>query len=193
VGRVYQSVKCTGTRSTDGQPCRAWAIDGGTVCVAHGGAAPQVKAKAATRVAERKTEAILARITDYEPITDPVSELERLAGRVVRWLDVLEGIVADLHRLRYTTQAEQIDGRIIVFERAMDRAGKILTDLARLNLDERAVKLQETQVAILAGALAEALSEAGLPQEARQAITVRVAELVAAAEDQPALMPAGRR
>jgi hypothetical protein len=152
-----------------------------------------LKAKAATRVAERKAEAILARITDYEPITDPVSELERLAGRVVRWLDVLEGIVADLHRLRYTTQAEQIDGRIIVFERAMDRAGKILTDLARLNLDERAVKLQETQVAILAGALAEALSEAGLPQEARQAITVRVAELVAAAEDQPALMPAGRR
>jgi hypothetical protein len=45
----------------------------------------------------------------------------------------------------------------------------------RLNLDERAVKLQEAQVALPGGALAEA----GLAPGLRQQITVRVAELVA--------------
>jgi hypothetical protein len=187
-----QARKCS-ARKTTGEPCRAWAIVGGEVCVAHGGAAPQVKAKAARRAAEEKAQAILAGIKDFEPVTDPIGELERLAGRAVRWLEVLEGIVADLNRIRYTTESEQIDGRIIVFERAMTTAGKLLTDLARLNLDERAVRLQEAQVALLAGALAEALAEAGLAPEQRQAITVRVAELVTAAEDQNAALPAGRR
>jgi hypothetical protein len=49
-----------------------------------------------------------------------VAELQRLAGRAVRWLEVLESIVTDLHRIRYSTESEQIDGRIVVFERAMD-------------------------------------------------------------------------
>ena len=56
MGRTRQRQKCT-ARRTDGEPCKAWAIDGGTVCVAHGGAAPQVKARAAARVTERKAEA----------------------------------------------------------------------------------------------------------------------------------------
>lgn len=66
----------------------------------------KVQAKAARNVAERKAQALLEGITDFEPVTDPVAELERLAGRAVRWLEVLEGIVAELHRIRYTTQAE---------------------------------------------------------------------------------------
>jgi hypothetical protein len=37
-----QARRCTARRSTDGQPCRAWAIVGGTVCRSHGGSAPQV-------------------------------------------------------------------------------------------------------------------------------------------------------
>jgi hypothetical protein len=37
-------------RKTNGIPCRAPAIRGGAVCVVHGGAAPQVKAKAQERL-----------------------------------------------------------------------------------------------------------------------------------------------
>lgn len=33
-------------------PCKRWAIAGGTVCPSHGGRAPQVKAKAAERLAD---------------------------------------------------------------------------------------------------------------------------------------------
>lgn len=37
---------------TNGQPCKAKAIKGGTVCRVHGGSAPQVRAKAKQRLLE---------------------------------------------------------------------------------------------------------------------------------------------
>lgn len=174
MGRKYQTLKCSGHR-TDGQPCGAWAITGGTVCVAHGGGAPQVKAKAAANVAERKAQALLEGITDFEPITDPTAELARLAGRVVRWLDVLEGIVSDLHRIRYTAETEQIDGRVIVFERAMDRAGKLLVDIAKLNLDERMVRVSEAQGKLVIAAMLAAFRELGITAEVQQELRPVVA------------------
>jgi len=41
--------KCTAT-NREGQPCRKFPMRGGRVCRAHGGAAPQTKAKAAAMV-----------------------------------------------------------------------------------------------------------------------------------------------
>ena len=61
------------------------------VCAAHGGRAPQVKAKAARVIAERRAEKLLVGVGDYQPVTDALGELQRLAGRALRWLDVLEG------------------------------------------------------------------------------------------------------
>jgi hypothetical protein len=37
-------------RRTNGEPCRAWAIHGGRVCVVHGGKAPQVRLSAEQRI-----------------------------------------------------------------------------------------------------------------------------------------------
>ena len=42
---------CT-ARRTDGQPCKASAIKGATVCRVHGGSAPQVRAAAQRRLLE---------------------------------------------------------------------------------------------------------------------------------------------
>lgn len=41
---------CTAKRS-NGEPCKGQAIQGGAVCRVHGGSAPQVRAKAAERLA----------------------------------------------------------------------------------------------------------------------------------------------
>jgi hypothetical protein len=43
------SVMCTALSKQTGKPCKLKAIPGGTVCRFHGGAAKQVKAKAAVR------------------------------------------------------------------------------------------------------------------------------------------------
>ena len=163
-------------------------------CRKHFGNAPNVIKAAERERTEAEARRVLTGIGEHEPVTDPVDQLQRLAGRAVRWLDVLESIIVDLERLRYSTKtAEQIDGRIVVFERAMDRCSTILQGLARLNLDERSVRVQEAQVAILAGALHQALAETDLSAQVRQAIVVRVSELVAAAEDQQAMVPTRRR
>lgn len=45
------SQKC-GAKRSNGEPCKRWAIVGGTVCATHGGSAPQVKEAARRRVLE---------------------------------------------------------------------------------------------------------------------------------------------
>jgi hypothetical protein len=65
--RERWAVPCSAHRS-DGEPCSAYAITGGRVCVAHGGAAPQVKAAAARRW---EFEQMFRRIT--RTISDPVT------------------------------------------------------------------------------------------------------------------------
>lgn len=45
----FPAQRCTAHRS-DGEPCKAWAITGGDVCVYHGGKAPQVREAARKRL-----------------------------------------------------------------------------------------------------------------------------------------------
>jgi hypothetical protein len=44
--------RCTAVSARTGEPCKKWAIAGGTVCPTHGGRAPQVKQSAKERLAE---------------------------------------------------------------------------------------------------------------------------------------------
>jgi hypothetical protein len=81
----------------------------------------------------------------------------------------------DVNSMRYRTESEQLRAEVAVYERGHSLGRQAAGGPARLNLDERAVKLQEAQVALPGGALAEA----GLAPGLRQQITVRVAELVA--------------
>lgn len=54
------AMPCRATSKQTGRPCGRKAIPGGTVCRYHGGAAPQVIAKARERLAELVTPAIAA-------------------------------------------------------------------------------------------------------------------------------------
>lgn len=49
-------MKCTAKSSRTGEPCQKWAIQGGTVCNTHGGAAPQVKKAARERIQDAADE-----------------------------------------------------------------------------------------------------------------------------------------
>lgn len=55
--------KCT-ARKHGGDPCRRFAIKGGTVCGVHGGSAPQVKAKAKRRMSEANDRAVVRAIRE---------------------------------------------------------------------------------------------------------------------------------
>jgi hypothetical protein len=84
-------VPCSAHR-TNGEPCRAWAIHGGRVCRTHGGAAPQVKAAAARRLAQA---AILSRL--YRMVPPPASPAGQAAfvlggdAAQMAWADLVLG------------------------------------------------------------------------------------------------------
>jgi hypothetical protein len=72
-----ESKRCSATSKRTGQRCGLARIPGTTVCAKHGGAAPQVRAAAARRVAEQKVRAIAMKL-DVGPqdvSTDPVALL----------------------------------------------------------------------------------------------------------------------
>lgn len=56
MARKRQARRCTARRS-DGKPCRGWAVLGCTVCSAHGGNAPRVRANGLLRYWQAKTTA----------------------------------------------------------------------------------------------------------------------------------------
>jgi|SRR5690606_17209475 len=60
-------------RRTNGQPCRAWAVTGGKVCVTHGGAARQVRFAGKVEFVEQ----------DYRRQFDASVEMWR--NRLVKW------------------------------------------------------------------------------------------------------------
>jgi hypothetical protein len=72
-----EAKRCTATSKRTGQRCGLARIPGTTVCAKHGGAAPQVRAAAARRVAEQKVQKLAMKL-DVDPqdvTTDPVALL----------------------------------------------------------------------------------------------------------------------
>jgi hypothetical protein len=82
--RLRPAVRCTAHRR-DGQPCRAWAIHGGTVCWAHGGAAPQVRRAALARLEGAAVRAYAYRAADMIAAARAADQAEAAAllGRVL--------------------------------------------------------------------------------------------------------------
>lgn len=89
--------RCKAMAKSTGERCKRRPIPGGTVCVKHGGRAPQVKAAADQRLLARQ--ALLAAEAfglprEVDPHTALLEELHRTAG-AVQWLGA---IVADLEQ-----------------------------------------------------------------------------------------------
>jgi hypothetical protein len=73
-------------RSTDGQPCEAYATAGSLVCSAHGGRAPQLKTRARERELDRQAErrpavtAALQLVGAEHPVTVGADVVEDAGG-----------------------------------------------------------------------------------------------------------------
>lgn len=162
--------RCTATANRTGERCRRDVITGGTVCRTHGGATRAVKAKAAERAALAKAEGLLAKYGENEPVTDPLAKLLEVAGRFERLSKALESKVDELRDVRYSTKAgEQLRAEISAYSTVLDRLRQTLTDIGRLDIDARLVRLEEAKLAIIVYAFETALAAAGL-SEAQDAV-----------------------
>ena len=173
--------RCIATAKRSGQRCGRAAVPGATVCRFHGGAAPQVMAAAAVRVAEEQARRELARL-NLPPVEDPLTELARVAAEVVAWKDAIGAKVNELTSLRYEADqgGEQLRSEVALWERALDRCERFLTAMARLNIDERLARISEAQAAAVIAAIAVACDVLRVTPEQRRLAIEAVRDHLAA-------------
>lgn len=152
-----------------------WGTDhaGSGRCKLHGGCAPSGRVAALNEQARR-----LLYKHDAGPVADPLEALQRLAGRALALEETIGQLVNDLTSIRYESGGEgggeQLRAEVAVLERAMDRCGKLLVDIAKLNIEERMARVTEKQAELAADALRTVLREMGLPPEQQQDAQARL-------------------
>jgi hypothetical protein len=169
--------KCGGT-NRQGEPCGNPAGKntdhfGAGNCANHGGATPSGRVHALNEQAQR-----LLYKHDAAPVRDPLEALQRLAGRALALEQTIGQLVNDLTSIRYESGGEsggeQLRAEVAVLERAMDRCGKLLVDIAKLNIEERMARVTEEQARIVSDALAVTFREMGLPAEQQRDAQARL-------------------
>jgi hypothetical protein len=174
------SRQCEGhVDSPDGtrRRCRRSASHGSNVCTSHGAAAPQVRARAAERVAEAQAIELLGRYSpngDRAPVDVPgslaaiISEIRAFA--VFMGDRLAEFTAAEWHYShpdRYKILAE-----VRVYERAVERAGKILIEVGRLGVEAavagQAERLERARAERIVEGVQAGLDYMGLTLEQRK-------------------------
>jgi hypothetical protein len=145
-------------------PCGGPAMIGTTPprCRVHLGKSSTVhKAQVAVEKQARK----IAGLSDSQPVAvdDVLTTHLALAGEVLAWRDALRGMVEELSSVGYATAAgEQTKAAAKLYADALDKADRILTNIGRLNIDDRMATHNEKSGARLTAILAIALAQLGL-------------------------------
>lgn len=127
-------------------------MTGLNVCHTHGGANPVAKEAGLRRAAEAKAEAKAMKLVErYEAKLDPnidfIEQYRKVLLTSLAWVDICQQQLEDLTSVDFTTKEgdRKLDARIALWERALDRAEKFLTNAQHLNLDERSLRIKEAQ------------------------------------------------
>lgn len=169
--------QCTARSKQSGNRCKRAAIRGGTVCSIHGGKNPRVQAAARSREALREAQADAAAVLAHKGIQgvdDPILELSKLANEAIALKDALAARVNALSDVTYNAMGtEKARAELELFERALDRAGRMLEALGRHDLEARRVKVAEDQAALFRWVLTSLMLELTLTADQQeQALTV---------------------
>lgn len=162
-GKAHDPTKCQAhSKLQRGAQCQLPPMTGQRVCGSHGGRARQNKAAAQVRTTEVQIRQALGKLT-IVPVENPLAELQHLAGEAKAWKELLADHVAKLTAMRYGTEGgEAIRGEVQLFERAMDRCLQVLATIAKLNIDERLVRIAEAQKTMVVQAVDAAIAAAGI-------------------------------
>jgi hypothetical protein len=156
----HQRYECTAQRKNGQGHCHGAALTGSDRCRMHLGK------ESGPAVAEAKLQARAERLLyqrDAQPVTDPLSALQRLAGRVAQAEEVIGEIVNELTSIRYENPngGEQLRAEVALLERTMMHLGKLLVDIAKLNIEGRLATVREATAQMLEQALQAALVSSG--------------------------------
>jgi hypothetical protein len=152
--------QCKATGRT-GERCKNYAIRGAVVCRMHGGSTSHVKNKAAQRVDEAVANAKISRYLQtqgYEPVENPLEALKDLAGEIVAVKNWLRDQVTNLS-YESSVQGDQISSIMQLYSNFLDKSDRTLTNIAKLNIDERLSRIQAVQAQVMVVVFAEAIAK----------------------------------
>ncbi|MFJ4924086.1 hypothetical protein [Streptomyces sp. NPDC088736] len=136
---------------------------GQTVCRSHGGSTPQARHAASRRSLEEQARDVVRGI-GFEPIDNPLTALQALAGEMIAVKNFLRGQVERLEGIRYASSigTEQLRGELAAYQSAMRDTAQVLGVIGRLRIDERLAAITEAQATLVIGAIDAALAHAGV-------------------------------
>ncbi len=179
--------RCAATNKESGERCRRHAEPGGRVCIYHGGGAKQVSAAAKARDGERKARALVetyglpVQITPEQAI---LAEVHRTAGHVA-WLEqqiraiAPEDLIWGTTKIkeggddRGTTQEAVPHVLLKLYQHERAHLAKVCADAIRCGIEERQVKLAESQGVLVAQALRAILDGLNLTA-AQKALAMKI-------------------
>lgn len=153
---------CASAKSRDRERCRKNPHPGASICTNHG-LTEAGRAKAAEVRAEEEADKVLAKLwnPDVAPVTDPVSAMAQLAGRLQH--------VAD--EIGKALEEGDLDGpRERAWIRSVRELRQLLDAMARLGIAERQIQLDQQLADVIVGAFRAALGAAGLLPADEQAV-----------------------
>lgn len=155
--------RCTATAKRSGNRCLRQAGPAAKVCRKHGGGAPQVRAAVARRTVEAKARAAIRGIA-IEPVANPLTALSEIVGEILAFKTYMAQQVEALQQLTVTDEkgAEQVRATLAAYERGLDRSALWLTAIAKLNIDERLVRVSESQAMMVVRAFEAGLAAIGV-------------------------------
>lgn len=203
---------CHGHRKSDGQCCGNFPINGSTVCRKHGGAAGQVKRKAAEVVQAEVLRAEALRIgipIDVEHGEAMVALVREAAGNVEFYRQLVQELqihpdedefsVDDEGKPVYKRGASGIYGRtyhvsgiptgdakpnilLVLYNEERDRLSSYCQAALKAGIDERRIRLAESTARELFEGVGKAMKKANLTPEQAEVFRVELAAHLRAAE-----------
>ena len=133
--------RCKARSKGSGEQCKRSPVPGAEVCVVHGGAAPQVRAKAAERLLTARIRGELAKV-EIEPITDPAAAYADLAGEQWAFKELARQQIEVLEAWHSWSEGagEQIKATVQVYTAALAQMQKTLADMLRIGLSAEALR-----------------------------------------------------
>jgi hypothetical protein len=145
-------------------------------CKLHGGTLRGSVAAGSRDLLNRQARSYLAKYGVAVPVDNPVQKLSELAGECDALRSYFAMRVQQLQDPDFTSTTDlgvdQINALVTAYERALDRCAKVLTDMAKLNLDERLVRVSELQATALGASLDKVLANPRVGLDDAQRATV---------------------
>lgn len=162
-----------GAKTRNGGTCKAAPVNGTTRCRMHGGSSPQAKAKAAERQAVARAEAEVVKLgarRDIHPADALIELVQFTAGEVSFWRSKVnelddEALVWGVTREKTggddhgTTSEAKPNVAYVMLERSSDRLAAYASAALKAGVEERRVRLAESQGALVAQVIRQVLDQ----------------------------------